>query len=211
MEKLAETEIQETKEIKSKFFDQEVKLFGTYQYNVEISDISLTELVAINSSKANVYIPHTSGRYQVKRFRKATCPIVERLTNSMMRHGRNTGKKNMSMNIVKQAMDIVALVSGKNPLEVLMKAISNGSPREDSARTGSGGVAKKSAVDVSPMRRINQSIYLICNGARKASFRNIRNIAECLADEIIACSQSSQSSNAIRKKEEIERSAKSNR
>ena len=128
-----------------------------------------------------------------------------------MRHGRNTGKKNMAMNIVKQTMDIIALQTGKNPLEVLLNAISLGAPREDSARTGSGGTAKKSAVDVSPMRRINQAIYLMCNGARKASFRNIRNISECLADEIIACSQNSQSSNAIRKKDEIERSAKSNR
>ena len=201
----------QTKQINSKFFDQEVKLYGTYQYNVGVDDISLTELVAINSSKANVYVPHSSGRYQIKRFRKATCPIVERMCNSMMRFGRNTGKKNLSIQIVKQALDIIAIITGKNPLETVLKAISLGSPREDSARAGSGGVAKKSAVDVSPMRRINQSIYLICSGARKSSFRSIRNISECLADEILACAAGSQSSFAIRKKEEIERGAKANR
>ena len=48
-------------------------------------------------------------------------------------------------------------------------------------------------------------------GARKAAFRNIRSMSECLADEIIACSQNSQSSYAIRKKDEIERGAKANR
>lgn len=207
---MAEVEKQE-EQIKTKFFENEVKLYGTYDYNVKVDDITQIELIAINSSKANVYVPHTSGRYQLKRFRKATCPIIERLTNTLMRHGRNTGKKNMAINIVKQAMDIVALVTGKNPLDALLKAISLGGPREDSARTGSGGTAKKSSVDVSPMRRINLALYLITMGARKASFRNIRNISECLADEIIACSQGNPNSFAIRKKEEIERGAKSNR
>jgi small subunit ribosomal protein S5e len=128
-----------------------------------------------------------------------------------MRHGRNTGKKNLAMQIVKEALDIIALTTGANPLTTVLKAISLGAPREDSARAGSGGTAKKTAVDVSPMRRINLSIYLMSVGARKASFRNVRNIAECLADEIIACSQGSVSSYAIRKKDEIERGAKANR
>ena len=197
--------------IKSKFFDTEVKLFGTYDYNVAVEEISQMELVAINSSKSNVFVPHTSGRYQVKRFRKATCPIVERLTNSMMRAGRNTGKKNLAVAIIKQALDIIALTTGKNPIETVLKAISLGGPREDSARTGSGGTAKKSSVDVSPMRRINLSIYMMTSGARKSAFRNSRSIGECLADEIIACSQASPSSFTIRKKEEIERGAKANR
>jgi len=128
-----------------------------------------------------------------------------------MRAGRNTGKKNLALQIVKKAMDIIALTTGKNPLEALLKAISLGAPREDSARAGSGGTVKKTAVDVSPMRRINTSLYLMSVGARKAAFRNIRSMAECLADEIIACSQNSVNSYAIRKKDEIERSAKANR
>ncbi len=40
-------------------------------------------------------------RYAAKRFRKAQCPIVERLVNSLMMHGRNTGrwlKRNFSIN-----------------------------------------------------------------------------------------------------------------
>ena len=38
-----------------------------------------------------------------------------------------------------------------------------------------------------------------------------KQIAECLADELIACSQETNSSYAIRKKDEIERAAKANR
>jgi len=105
----------------------------------------------------------------------------------MMMHGRNNGKKNMAMHIVKQALDIVSLITNKNPLETVLEACSKAGPREDSTRIGSGGAVKKSAVDVSPLRRLNQAIYLICTGARNASFRNVRSIAECLADELIAC------------------------
>jgi len=149
--------------------------------------LSLTDLIAINTSKSNIYVPHTAGRYQKKRFRKTTCPIVERITNSLMRHGRNNGKKNLAITIVKQTLDIISLITNKNPLETIIKAISRAGPREFSARVGSGGVVKKSAVDVSPLRRINQGIYLITTGAREASFRNVKNIAECLADEFMAC------------------------
>jgi small subunit ribosomal protein S5e len=175
------------KEINRKFFSNEIKLFGQYEYNTDVKDISLTELIAINTAKSNIYVPHTAGRYQVKRFRKTTCPIVERLTNSLMYHGRNNGKKCRAITIVKQALDIIALVTNKNPLETILSAVSIAGPREDSTRIGAGGAVKKTAVDVSPLRRINMGIYLITVGAREASFRNSRNIAECLADELIAC------------------------
>lgn len=32
---------------------------------------------------------------------------------------------------------------------------------------------------------IFQAIWLLCTGAREAAFRNIKTIAECLADELI--------------------------
>ena len=67
------------------------------------------------------------------------------------------------------------------------------------------------AVDVSPLRRVNQAIYLIAVGARNSSFRNIKTIAECLADEIMNCAKESSNSYAIKKKDEIERVAKANR
>ena len=67
------------------------------------------------------------------------------------------------------------------------------------------------AVDVSPFRRANQAMYLMSIGARDASFRTIKTIAECLADEIINASKGSSNSYAIKKKDEIERVAKANR
>ena len=56
-----------------------------------------------------------------------------------------------------------------------------------------------------------QAIWLLCTGAREASFRNIKSIAECLADELINAAKGSSNSYAIKKKDELERVAKSNR
>ncbi|KAJ3289533.1 ribosomal protein S5 [Borealophlyctis nickersoniae] len=158
-----------------------------------------------------VYSPHTAGRYQIKRFRKAQCPIVERLANSMMMHGRNNGKKLMTVRIVKHAFEIIHLLTDQNPIQVLVDAIINTGPREDSTRIGSAGTVRRQAVDVSPLRRVNQAIWLLTTGAREAAFRNVKTIAECLADELINAAKGSSNSYAIKKKDELERVAKSNR
>ena len=117
----------------------------------------------------------------------------------------------MAVRIVKHAFEIVHLLTDANPIQQLVDAIINASPREDSTRIGSGGVVRRQAVDVSPMRRVNQAIYLITQGARAAAFRNVKTIAECLADEIINAAKGSSNSYAIKKKDEIERVAKANR
>lgn len=158
-----------------------------------------------------MYVPHTAGRYAAKRFRKAQCPIVERLVNALMMHGRNNGKKLMAVRIVKHTMDIIHLLSDQNPIQVIVDAIINSGPREDATRVGSAGVIRRQAVDMSPLRRVNQAIWLITTGAREASFRNVKTIAECLADELINAAKGSSNSYAIKKKDELERVAKANR
>jgi len=52
-------------------------------------------------------------------------------------------------------------------------------------------VIRRQAVDISPLRRVNSAIYLISTGAREASLRNIKTIAECLADELINAAKGS--------------------
>ena len=160
-----------------------------------------------------MFIPFTAGRYQKRRFKKASCPLVERLTNMMMTSGhRNNGSKQRAVRIIQQAMEIINLLTGLEPVQVLVTAIQAGGAREDSTRIGSGGVVRRQAVDVSPLRRVNQAIYLICKGSRESAFRNVKSIAECLADEIInAAKGTGSNSAAARKKDEIERVAKGNR
>ncbi|CAG7955880.1 unnamed protein product [Penicillium salamii] len=186
-----------------------VKLFNKWSYDdVEIRDISLTDYIQIRTP---VYLSHSAGRYAAKRFRKAQCPIIERLTNSLMMNGRNNGKKLLAVRIVAHAFEIVHIMTDQNPLQVAVDAIVNCGPREDSTRIGSQGTVRRQAVDVSPLRRVNQSISLLTIGAREASFRNIKSIAECLAEELINAAKGSSNSYAIKKKDELERVAKSNR
>ena len=189
----------------------DIYVFGKWNpAEVQIKDISLTDYVGIKDKYA-VYLPHTAGRYAKKRFRKAQCPIVERIICSMMMHGRNNGKKLLTMRILKHAFEIMFLMTAENPLQILVDAIINSGPREDSTRIGRAGTVRRQAVDVSPLRRVNQAIHLLCIGAREAAFRNVKTIAECLADELVNAAKGSSNSYAIKKKDELERVAKSNR
>lgn len=131
------------------------------------------------------------------------------MTNSLMMHGRNNGKKLMAMRIMKHAFEIIHLLTDANPIQILVDAIINTGPREDSTRIGSAGTVRRQAVDVSPLRRVNQSIALLTIGARESAFRNVKTIAECLADELINAAKGSSNSYAIKKKDELERVAKS--
>ncbi|KAK8371138.1 hypothetical protein V6Z11_A01G222500 [Gossypium hirsutum] len=153
----------------------EVKLFNRLELSRPRGDISLSDYIGVHASKHASYVPHTAGRYSVKRFRKAQCPIVERLANSLMMHAR----------IIKHAMEIIYLLTDQNPNQVIVDTIVNSGPREYATRIGSAGVVRCQAVDISPLRRVNQAIYLITTGACESAFRNIKTIAECLADELI--------------------------
>ncbi|CAH00632.1 Rps5 [Kluyveromyces lactis] len=188
---------------------QEIKLFNKWSFeDVEVKDASLVDYIQISKP---IYVAHTAGRYANKRFRKAQCPIVERLTNSLMMNGRNNGKKLKAVRIVKHTLEIINVLTDQNPLQVVVDAIINSGPREDTTRVGGGGAARRQAVDVSPLRRVNQSIALLTIGAREAAFRNIKTIAETLAEELINAAKGSSTSYAIKKKDELERVAKSNR
>jgi len=96
-------------------------------------------------------------------------------------------------------------------IKILVKAVVNAGPREDSTRIGTAGTVRRQAVDVSPLRRVNSALALLTTGARQAAFRSIKTIAECLADELINAAKGSSNSFAIKKKDELERVAKSNR
>ena len=117
----------------------------------------------------------------------------------------------MQVRILRHAMEIIHLLTDQNPIQVVVDAIINSGPREDATRVGSAGIVRRQAVDVSPLRRVNQAIYLITTGAREAAFRNVKTISECLADELINAAKGSSNSYAIKKKDELERVAKANR
>jgi len=186
----------------------EIKLFGKWSYDwVEIRDPSLKRYLCLKP----VFSPHTSGRHEHKKFGKASVPVVERLINKLMRPGRNAGKKHLAYNIVKTAFDLIYIKTKENPLQVFVRAIENAAPREETTRIMYGGIVYHVAVDISPMRRVDLAIRHISEGSYQCSFRSVKPIEECLADEIIAAAAYDSRSYAIQRKEEIERIALSSR
>jgi small subunit ribosomal protein S7 len=146
-----------------------------------------------------------------QRFRKSKVNIVERLINGLMRSGKNAGKKAKATNIVKETFEIINLRTGKNPIEILVKAVENSAPCEDTTRVSYGGVVYHLSVDVAPQRRIDLAIRHITEGARASSKNNPRSIQETLADELVLAANKDIKSVAVAKRNEIERVAQSSR
>jgi small subunit ribosomal protein S7 len=188
--------------------EKEIKLFGKWTFkDIKVKDIGLERYISLKP----VVAPHSMGRHEHKRFRKASISIVERIVNNLMRPGKNTGKKAKATNVVKQAFEIINLRTGKNPIEVLVNAVENCSPCEDTTRISMGGIVYHLSVDVAPQRRIDLAIRHICEGARQAAVNNPRSIEECVAEELILAGSHDMKSYAVAKRHEIERVAQASR
>jgi small subunit ribosomal protein S7 len=187
---------------------QEIMLFQKWSFkDIKVVDIGLQRYLNLTPMVA----PHSMGRHEHQRFRKAKVNIVERLINNMMRPGKNSGKKAKVTNIVKEAFEIINTRTGRNPIEVIVKAVENASPCEDTTRVSYGGVVYHLSVDVAPQRRIDLAIRHIAEGARLASANSPRSIQEGLADELILAANKDIKSAGVAKRNEIERVAQSSR
>lgn len=187
---------------------KEIKLFGKWSFkDVGVKDPGLQRYISLKP----VVVPHSMGRHERRRFRKAGVSIVERLANNLMRPGKNSGKKAKVSNMVKNAFEIVSLRTGKNPIEVLVKAVENSAPCEDTTRISYGGIVYHQSVDVAPQRRIDLALRHITEGARQASINSPRSIDECLAEELIMAGNNDMKSLAVAKRNEIERVAQASR
>ena len=187
---------------------EEIKLFGKWDFKeVEVRDPGLKRYICLRP----VYVPHSMGRHEHKRFGKAEVNIVERLVNNLMRPGKNAGKKLRAINVVKNAFEIIHLRTGENPIQVLVRAIENSAPCEDTTRISYGGIVYHLAVDISPQRRLDLALRFICEGARQPSFGNPKPLEECLAEEIILAANNDMKSYAVSKRHEMERIALASR
>jgi len=190
----------------------EILLFRKWDsQNVEIIDHGLKNTISLTP----MIIPNSMGRHEHQKFQKAAVNIVERLINNIMHFGRrgakNTGrmggKKSRGLNIVETAFNIIQLRTNENPIQILVRAIENTAPNEDTTRIAYGGVVYHVSVDIAPIRRVDLSLRFISEGVREAAFSAPRSIEETLADEIILASNNDNNSYAIKKKNEQERIA----
>lgn len=195
---------------------QNLLLFRKWDVSkVEIKDPGLKTAISLKQT----ITPMTFGRSALKRFNKAEVNIVERLCNKLMhfgkRYAKNTGrmsgKKISVINTAKAAFEIIHLKTGKNPLEVLVRAVENSAPNEDTTRIVYGGTVYHVSVDVAPIRRVDLALRFIADGVKEATFSNPKAIEEHLAEHLILASSNDPSAPSVKKKHELERIAQASR
>ena len=196
--------------------EQKLLLFRKWDTtDIVINDIGLKTAISLKQ----LIIPLDFGRSALKRFNKAEVNIVERLANKLMHFGKKyakttgsmAGKKTHSLNVVKTAFEIINLKTGKNPVEVLVRAVENSAPNEDTTRIVYGGTVYHVSVDVAPIRRVDLALRFIADGVKEATFSNPKPIEEYLAEHLILSANNDTTSPSIKKKNELERVAQASR
>ncbi len=186
----------------------EIRVFNEWPTSgIESLDPGLKRYVSVRP----YLIPHTNGRHEHQRFRKSTINLVERLIDDMMRPGRLGGDKAKAIGIVKNALSLVAIKTGKNPVEIIVRAVENAAPCEDVTRIAYGGIVYPISVDISPQRRVDIALRHITEASRAASHNNPRSVDECLAEELVLAAARDPKSASVRKRDEIERVALASR
>lgn len=196
-----------------------MKLFNKWgTEGISVKDPGIKDYVSLRP----VLVLRTGARYAGNRFHKSRVNIVERLMNKLMGPGHKsrkhfkssfhiTGKAQTAYGIVQKAFLKIEQQTKKNPVEVFVKALENAAPREEIITIEYGGARYPKAIECSPQRRIDLALKLMVQGSYHRSFNSRKSIVDTLADEIISAYTLNMSSNAIAKKNELERQADSSR
>jgi small subunit ribosomal protein S7 len=180
----------------------DAKLFGKWDVSdIQYSDPSTRRYLAVTP------VAHTMGRHAQKQFKKSELSVVERLANRLMKTGANAGKKQQALSIVQDAFDLVHERTDENPVQVLVRAVENAAPREETVRLKYGGISVPKAVDVAPQRRVDQALKFLADGAHSSSFKTPTDAAEALANQLIGAADYDVQTYAVGQKEEKERVA----
>ena len=194
------------------------KLFDLYDTSgIEVKDLGLKSVINLQPK----LILKSYGR-NVGKFGQSKVNVVERLMNRVAvaghrgkKHkialGHATGKYSKNMKIVLEAFKLIEKRTGKNPVEVLVKAVENSSPRDEITVIEYGGARYPQAVDVSPLRRVGLALKHIVHGASDKAFGKKKDIAQALAEEIMLAADGNMESFAMKKKNESEKQADSAR
>ena len=194
------------------------KIFDLYDLSeIQIADAGLKNVINL-SPKLSL---KTQGR-MVSKLGQTKVNIVERLINRLavtghrgkkhkIAFGTSTGKHSRNTNIILEAFKMIEKKTGKNPVEVFVKAIEKAAPRDEITVIEYGGARYPQAIDVSPLRRVNLAVRHIAQGASDKAFGKKKTIAQGLADEIILAYEENGDSFAIKKKKESEAQADSAR
>ena len=193
------------------------KIFDKYDVSgIQVQDLGLKSVINFEPK----LILKSYGR-NVQKFGQTKVNVVERLMNKLAVAGhrgkkhkiqkKSTGKYTRNMKIVLEALEMIEKKTGKNPVEILVKAIENSAPRDEVTVIEYGGARYPQSVDVSPIRRVNLALKHLTHGASDKAFNKKKTFAESLAAEILLAFENNGESFAIRKKKEAEAQADSAR
>ena len=178
------------------------ELFGEWAVSgIEYGDPSTQRYINVTP------IAHTMGRHTDTQFKKSELSIVERLINRLMQTDENTGKKQQTTRIVREAFDVVHGRTDRNPVQVLVTAVEHAGPREETVRLKYGGISVPKAVDVAPQRRVDQALKFIAQGTYNATFKSATPVEEALANQLVGAADYDLQAYPVSQKEEQERVA----
>lgn len=207
-----QSKAKETKEVQL----PEYKLFNKYDFNVEVRDPGLRGVISLKP----LIIPKSEGRLSQQRLGRGKVDIVERLITHLMVPGHK-GKKHLrtskissgrfytAFNIVDGAFSRLQK-DGKNPIEVLVRAVENSAPREEVMSLLIAGQRIAKQVDTSPMRRLDLSLRWIAEGTFQLSFSG-KKAKDALYEVLLGSYNKSDATFPISKRIDTERQAASSR
>ncbi len=205
-------------ELKRKKFSH-LKLFNRWPMDVTVSDLGLRPYVNLTP----VVVPWSAGRNIKKQFWKSKKSIIERLMLKLMvaghrgkKHFRtsnvNTGKLATQYAIIKRTFELIEQRTKKNPVEVLVRALEVGSPREGVTYIEYGGVRYPKAADMAPQRRLDLCLRWMSQAAFVQSAKGKKHVWVALADEITATANNDTTkSNCLTKRQDLERQSGASR
>ena len=194
------------------------KLFDIYDVSkIEIKDPALRPYLNVEPR----LLLKNQGR-NVGKFAKVKINILERLANRISVPGHvgkkhkivtswASGKYNKNMGVVLESLEIIEKKTKKNPVQVLVSAIENGSPRDEITVIEQGGARYPQAVDTSPLRRIDLALRWMVQGSYQRCFGKKKKMAQSLAEEIMKAADKNMESYSYSKKNEAEKQADSAR
>ncbi|MBI2448783.1 30S ribosomal protein S7 [Candidatus Pacearchaeota archaeon] len=195
---------------------------------MKLFDMSDTSEIKVDDPGLKGYISieprllaKSHGRMRA-RFSKSKMNVVERFITHLGIPGHRgkkhkvmtshaSGKYNKNAKIMIETMKEIERKTGKNPVQVIIKAIEHSAPRDGVTVIEYGGARYPQAVDLSPSRRVDLAIRLLIHGAYDKAFNKKANIIQGLVSEIVAASQNLPESLAVQKKNESEKQADSAR
>ena len=205
------------KVIKKTSSSGQIKLFNRWSLSdVIVSDIGLQPYINIKP----IIVPRTNGYYHNTPFYKTKLNIIERLMNRVQvtghkgkKHkfssGHNTGKAKMITNMMINILETLEKKTKQNPVQVVVTAIENAAPREEVITIERSGARYAQAVDMGPTRRVDLVLRYICQGAAQKAFNKKISLKDALISEIMDCFEKGKNSQAMNKRNEIEKMAAS--